>query len=139
MTNHPQNPPTYALPDYQRDSAGKFLPGSGGRPKNSRNAVSRRAIAEIHTLSDAAMQGLKDNIAAKDQKAIQYVLDRILPAGRIVEIDATADGITEAIAEGALSISELKEIAAAIGSLKSLSELEQMREEMAELRRLLQG
>lgn len=69
----------------------------------------------------------------------QQSLDRILPAGRIVEIDATSAGIAEAIADGALSVSELKEIAAAIGSLKNLSELEAMREEMTELRRLLQG
>lgn len=127
------------LAHFKRDESGKFLPGSGGRPVGSRNAVSRKAVAEIHNLSDAALKALKDNVENGDHRAVAYVLDRILPAGRIVEIDASSEGIIAALEDGSLSVAELKDIAAAIGNLKSISEIEEMRLEIADLRRLLRG
>lgn len=70
---------SYPTQEYARQAGGKFAPGPGnpGRAVGSRNTVSRKAIAEIHRLSDAALQGLKDNIAAHDQRAIQYVLGHV--------------------------------------------------------------
>lgn len=135
--HEPLNPPI--LPSLSRDDAGRFLPGSGGRAPGSRNIISKAAIAEIHNLSGSALKALKDNLAAGDQRAAEYVLNKILPAGRVVEIDATSQGITDALADGSLSVAELKDIAAAIGSLKNLSDLESVRNDVAELRKLLRG
>lgn len=126
-------------PVYVRTDGGKFGPGNPGRPVGSRNAVSRKAVAEIHNLSEAALKALKDNVDKGDHRAVAYVLDRILPAGRIVEIDPSATGISEALTDGSLSVAELKDLATAIGNLKSISEIETMRDEIAELRRLLRG
>lgn len=126
---------------YPRQAGGRFAsgPGNPGRIPGTRNAVSRKAIAEIHNLSDAALTALKEAVGKGDMRAVTYVLDRLLPAGRTIQIDATTDGVRDAIENGDLSVTELREVATALNSLKALSELEQLRAEMNDLRKLLRG
>lgn len=130
---------TVDRPNYPRTEGGRFGPGNPGRMPNSRNAVSRKAMSHLHDLSDAALEGLTAAVTAGDFKAISYVIDRLIPSGRIVQLDPTTEGIKEAIQDGDLSISELRELAQALSGLKALTELETLRNEVEDLRRLLRG
>ncbi|MCQ0971542.1 hypothetical protein MLD63_14040 [Paracoccus sp. TK19116] len=121
-----------------RDDRGRFVTSAGRKP-GSRNRVSQQAIAELRSLSDDAFRALRENVSRNDQRAVEFILSRVLPSGRLVEMDLTAEGISEAVAEGEVTLNELKQIAGAASALKNIGEIDQMRRDIEELRKLLCG
>ena len=129
----PLNPPTYSA---DRAANGQFLPGSGGRLPGSKNRVSSAALQAVKDMSSEAVQGLRIRVRAGELAAIVYVLDRVLPKGRTVELLSTDPlAISDAVAAGELTASEAKELAAALASLRDLAEIDDLRARIDELER----
>ncbi|MEI9422022.1 hypothetical protein O7A70_12665 [Mesorhizobium sp. Cs1299R1N1] len=139
MTTHAPDTANFSvvrLPDRQPD--GKFLPGTGGgRAKGSRNIVSAAAIAAIKSMSDTAIHQLREKLNKGDWDAIVFVLNRILPKGRAIELDAIdATTIASSLASGEVTPEEGAAITATIAKLNEIGELEQLRSRIAELERI---
>ncbi len=127
--------------EYLRDQGGRFLAGAGnpGRKVGSRNRATREAIEKIKTLTDEAFIALAENVRKRDQRAVEFILSKVLPEGRLVEIDATGDGIHEAVTAGDLSVAEIRAISAAVANLKKIDEIDSLRAEVDQLRKFLEG
>lgn len=123
-----------------RDPKGRFAVGNPGRTPGSRNKVSMQALAKIRSLTDDAFEALAENVRARDQRAVEYVLDRIVPKGRLIELEAAnSDAVAEALIGGELTADEGKRIASALAALKQMEDLDLIKQRMLEIERLLKG
>jgi hypothetical protein len=123
-----------------RDAQGRLLPGSGGRPKGSRNRVSVQAIAKIRELTDDAFVALAENVQKGDQRAVEYVLDKVIPQGRLIELEAaTPAAVAEALVSGQLSPEETKHISTALAKLSELEDLAAVKQRLVQIEALLRG
>ncbi|MGX5828703.1 hypothetical protein [Mesorhizobium sp. 43Arga] len=117
---------------------GRFAPGNPGRKPGSKNRVSFEAIAAINSMKDVAIEQLRSKLERGDWDAITFILERILPKGRSVELDDTSpSGIASALAEGHLTPDETRSIATALKSLQDVTELAEIRAKLDELEKLL--
>ncbi len=143
------NPPKF---NVERDLHGKFLPGSGGRPKGARNRASRLAQEVFEAESEAVARKAVDLALAGDTIALKIVLDRVNPApkGRSVEIDVppvenphdliTAfAGLLGAAAAGELAPAEAAEIGKLAEGLGKAFELRDLAERVQQLEARLGG
>lgn len=80
-----------------RASNGRFTSGNPGRPRGARNKHSLTSYRALAEMSSTALVQLINNVMAGDQRAIEYILDRILPQGRLIELDPTVEGVSEAL------------------------------------------
>jgi len=137
--DHTQNPAiSTALPDRRPD--GKFVKGGPGRVRGTKNKVSRETLIAIQQMGPDALAGLLDNVGKGDQRAIEFVLERIVGNQRLVELDAaTPDAIAQAIIDGDLNSSEAKAVTASLTSLKMLQDMGTINERMEQLEVLLKG
>ncbi|MCR8827621.1 hypothetical protein [Pseudosulfitobacter koreensis] len=125
-----------------RDSNGRFASGSGniGRPKGSRNRVSQKAMQEIKNMSFDALRVLKENLDRNDTKAAIFVLEKILPNQRTVELDgADVGSIVSALIDGTVSPDEARTISMSIARLKEIDEMDVLEERLAQIEELLKG
>lgn len=106
-----------------------------GRPKGSRNKISRDALAAVKGLTDPAIAALRQQVEAGDMRAIAYVLDRVLPkGGRAVELDAAdANAVRTALIDGDLTPSEAAELAQALAKLNEIEALATLSDRLSEL------
>lgn len=120
-----------------RDPCGRFAsgPGNVGRPRGTKNAVSRNALQAVQALSDLAIAKLRERIDLGDMAAIKLCLEYTLPrGGRTVELETTgADDVGEALAAGDLSPEEADKIASAFGKLQNIHQVEELRQRLDEL------
>lgn len=133
----PDNSPIAWAPE--RSAAGQFLPGSGGRPRGSKNAVSRNALAAVQDLSSLAILKLKDRIIAGDMNAIRLCLEHTLPrGGRTIELDTTdPHGWADALAHGDISPTEAATAAQALVKLNEIAEIGELKTRIDELATLV--
>lgn len=108
-----------------------------GRKLGSKNKVSREAIAKIKDMSDQAFLQLQINLAKGDMRAVEYVLNRLLPAGRILEVDPTPEGIRDHLEHGDFSESEIKAVASVAERLQKIEKIEELERRVDELTTLL--
>lgn len=120
-----------------KDEKGRFAPGNGGRPKGTRNKITREAIEGIKSLKDVAFVSLAAAVAAGELPAVIYVLDRLLPKGRTIELEgATPEDIVKALTSAEITTIEAKDIANTLAKLKNIDEIETLKERLEELERL---
>jgi hypothetical protein len=123
--------------DSGRDGNGRFAstPGNIGRPRGTRNKVSRNALAGVQALAPSAIAKLANLIEAGEMQAIKLVLEYTLPrGGRALELDASdPDAVTNAIVDGDISPDEGDRVASAFGKLAGLRDLETLRQRLDEL------
>lgn len=119
-----------------RNPDGTFARGPG-RKRGSRNRVSREAIEKIKELAPQAFEKLQENLGKGDMRAVEYVLDRVLPAGRILEIDATVGGIRNHLENGDFSESEARAVATVVEKLQKVEKVEELERRLNELTALL--
>lgn len=118
----------------QRLPDGRFAPGSGGRPPGSKNRVSNEALQAVRSMKDLAIQQLAEKLAVGDWNALQFVLERVLPKGRIVEIDsASPSAILTALANGTLTTGEAKDLATVSEKLTAIEQMTELRERIEQL------
>lgn len=127
MTDNP------AMFSVQRLPSGKFAPGSGGRPRGTKNRVSKEAMAAVKDLSSDALQQLTIGVQSGERWAVEYVLNKVLPVGRIVQSDAqTPQELLREFQDGNFTIEEMSKIA---GIFKNISdaEIDQLRKKFDEV------
>jgi hypothetical protein len=109
-----------------RDNLGRFAggPGNTGRPRNSRNAVSRATIKAVTDLFSEAVMVLKNRLAENDLNAAKIVLNIVLPKDRPIEFgeDISPATIEAALADGSITPQE------AYAAAQSLEKLQQVRD-----------
>lgn len=116
-----------------RDSKGRFEKGKAkGRPFGTKNhAVS---ITRLKMMEEHALAKLYACVLNGDMKAISYVLDRILPKDRTIELHGLEiEDLKEALTSGQLSIAEGKELSVALKNIEELESLNDVRKRLAEL------
>jgi hypothetical protein len=102
--------------------------------------VSVQAISKIRDLTDDAFIALAENVKANDQRAVEFVLSRVIPNGRLVELEAANSGaVADALISGQISGLEAKEIATALSKLKELEDLDALKERLLQIEQLLRG
>ena len=121
-----------------RNPDGTFARGPG-RVRGSKNRVSREALRKVKQLSGQAFEKLEENLQRGDMRAVEYILNRVLPAGRALEIDASAEGIRDHLEHGDLSESEARAVASVVEKLHRLERLEILEERLNQLQALLEG
>lgn len=121
MTQNPPSSRVVRLPN------GQFAPGSGGRPPGSKNRVSKEAMAAVKDLSSAALQQLSNGVHSGERWAVEYVLNKILPVGRIVQSDAqTMQELLHEFQDGNFSVEEVSKLATVFKDIND-DEVEEMR------------
>ncbi len=116
-----------------RDSLGRFQKGKAtGRPLGSKNhSVS---ITRLKKMEEQALAKLYACVLNGDMKAIQYVLDKILPKDRTIEFHGLeTEDLKEALVTGQLSIAEGKELSVTLKNLEELESLNEVRKRLADL------
>lgn len=90
-------------------------------------------------MSDEAFEKLRENVSNGDQRAIEFVLSRILPSGRVLEIEATPAGVVAALEDGVLTGDEARHLTTALSKLAELEDLQSVKEKVEELEALLRN
>lgn len=136
MTDNPRSSAEIVPINNGRDASGRFTTGAGnvGRPVGSRNKISNEALASVKSMKDEAIEQLREKLIAGEFAAILFVLERVLPKGRTIELsDATPEAISNALVSGELTTVEAKDVATALAKLSEISELQQLRERLEAL------
>jgi hypothetical protein len=131
--NAPQNNPSSWAPERRAD--GTFAPGHGGRPRGTKNAVSRNALTAVQNLSNLAILKLRERIEAGDMAAIKLCLEFTLPrGGRTIELDtANPTEWADALAHGEVSPTEAAQAAQALVKLNEAGEIAELAKRIAEI------
>jgi hypothetical protein len=137
MSDETQNGASAWAPE--RGSNGQFLPGHGGRPRGSRNAISRNALVAVQNLSSLAIFKLRERIDSGDMAAIRLCLEFTLPrGGRTIEINSDAPSAwADAMAEGDISPTEAATAAQALVKLNEVGEIVELTKRLTELEALI--
>ncbi|MBR1143687.1 hypothetical protein [Bradyrhizobium sp. AUGA SZCCT0431] len=121
-----------------RDEKGRWLRGPG-RPLGSKNKQSSDLMKAVRAMGNRAVANLSDALDAKEQWATTLVLRYCLPNARTQEMHgADPDDIKEAFLAGDISADEMKAIATAIEKLKSVADIDDLRNRLSELEQLLE-
>src|SRR3954454_18747405 len=96
---------------------GTFRPGNLGRPLGARNKATLAAVALLEGEAEALTRRCVELALAGDTTALRLCLERLLPEGRAVrlqlpmrtpaDLDAAAETMSEALAEGAIVLDEV--------------------------------
>lgn len=124
--------------NLKRGPGGRFLPGSGGRPRGSKNKAAAGVHAAIVELGPQAVAVLKNRLNANDTKAALAILKYILPDSRLVELEsADPAGISMALVNGEITPSEAATMAGALGKLANVEQVQRLVERLDELEMLI--
>lgn len=117
-----------------RDNRGRFVKGNPGKPVGARNKLPKITMKRIEAMGDAALEQLWAAIHRSESWAIQLVLQKILPADRMVEFENfTPDDLKEALSNGDISGSEAKALCAVLRDLAEVESLDEIKARLAEL------
>lgn len=127
-----------------RDASGRFLPGHGGKPRGTISKASRAAQALLAGAAETLAEKAIAEALTGNSALLQFLLGRILPRERVVEIDlpalvAPSDALTaqarivEALAAGEISASEATALATAIASFSRTAETVELDDRLREL------
>ncbi|WP_353641398.1 hypothetical protein [Mesorhizobium sp. WSM2239] len=117
---------------------GRWASGNPGRKPGSKNKISNEVLQSIRDMRGDAIQKLWELIMAGDFKAITYVLDKILPRDRTVQMDdASPSTVAEMLISGEASPDEVRSIATALARLNEIGELADIRNKLDQLEKLL--
>ena len=124
----------------ERDNAGRFKPGQGGRPPGVRNRKPSGALAAIQAMSDVALAKLAEAVARGDFAAIRLVLEYTLPrGGRTIDLDSTADPneLIASVTSGEISPDEFARIAQGWKTASEAADLADIKAQILELEQLV--
>jgi len=128
MTDDHRNFTVLQLPN------GQFAKGNPGRQIGTKNRVSRETLQSIFGMKDVALEELQNLITQGDMRAIVFVLDRILPSKRTVQLDDTSPAnILDLLASGDLAPDEASAIATTIARLVDVGLVADLERRISEL------
>lgn len=124
-----------------RDTLGRFAsgPGNTGRPRNSRNAVSRATIKAVTDLFSEAVMVLKMRLAENDLNAAKIVLNIVLPKDRPIEFgeDISPATIEAALADGSITPQEAYAAAQSLEKLQAVRDFDDLQRRVEEMEQAL--
>lgn len=105
-----------------RDSQGRFTNGNHGRPLGAKNKTPKAVLKQIQAMEQAAVQKLWEAVCSGEKWAVEFVLSKILPAQRTIEMEnLSAKDVKQALQDGDITPEEARTMTLA---LKPLMELE---------------
>lgn len=123
---------------YRVPGGTHFATGNPGRPVGSKNKISNAAMQSVKSMKDDAIEQLKQKVANGDWQAILFVLDRVLPKGRTVELDGvTPNDIASMLTNGEITTAEAKDIAVALAKLAEVGRIDAIDQRIEQLEKLL--
>jgi hypothetical protein len=128
------------LSDSGRDPRGRFVSGPTniGRPLGAKGQHNREMLRRVKELAPIAFQKLSDALDRGERFAVEFVLNRVLPQSRTIELEGTTvDDVKAAMQNGDISTAEAKELSATLEKLNDIGELNDLRERLAGLEKLL--
>ena len=128
------------LSESGRDQRGRFasVPANIGRPLGAKGQYSREMLRKVKELAPTAFQKLCDALDRGERWGVEFVLNRVLPQSRTIELEgSTVDDVKAALQNGDISTAEAKEMSATLAKLSEISELNDLRGRLAELEKLL--
>ena len=124
--------------EVPRDHRGRFGPGNPGRKPGSRNRNALGTLSALGELSSKAIAVLSRKLDSGDLRAAAIVLKHVLPEGRPIELPSSdPNAWADAMAEGLISPEEASKAATALGKLKDVAEISDLRCRLDELEALL--
>lgn len=128
------------LSESGRDPRGRFasVPANIGRPLGAKGQHNREMLRKVKELAPTALQKLSDALDRGERFAVEFVLNRVLPQSRTIDLEgATVDDVKAALQNGDISTVEAKEMSATLAKLNEISELSDLRARLEELEKLL--
>ena len=120
-----------------RDDKGRFLRGPG-RQFGSKNKQAAELMKAVRAYGPRAVEKLSTALDNNERFAIELILKYCLPSARTIEMEgAEPEDIKQAFISGDLSAEETKSIATAMEKLKNVQDLDDLRDRLAELEKLL--
>lgn len=117
-----------------RETNGRFAKGNSGRPKGAKGKTSKEALERVKAMKDGAIQKLWEAVNHGERWAIEFVLSKVLPTGRTLELEGVAPHIVEnAVMDGEISFDEAKNLASTLRSLKEMQELDEIATRLSNL------
>src|SRR5215211_7837673 len=123
-----------------RTRPGTFRPGNPGRPAGARNRATLAALVLLEGEAEALTRRCVELALAGDTVAMRLCLERLLPKTRslrlqlpmrsLADLDAAAETVSEALAEGTIVLDE-------VATLTGLIEVRRRLLEATELERCL--
>lgn len=124
-----------------RDAFGRFAsgPGNTGRPRNSRNTVSRATIKAVTDLFSEAVMVLRKRLSENDLNAAKIILSIVLPKDRPIEFgeDISPATIEAALADGSITPQEAYAAAQSLEKLQAVRDFDDLQRRVEEMERAL--
>ena len=122
---------------------GTFQPGNPGRRPGVRNRATMAAMALLEGETEAITRKAVELAKAGDTVALRLVLERLLPKSRTVRIDLpmrtlgdldqAGETVREALAEGAVTLDEVRSLAGLLEARRRLIETTELERRLAAL------
>ena len=120
------------------DSEGEWIPANIGRPLGAKGQYSREMLRKVKDLAPTAFQKLCDALDRGGRWGVEFVLNRILPQSRTIELEGTSvDDVKAALQSGDISTAEAKELSVTLEKLNDIGELSDLRARLAKFEKLL--
>jgi hypothetical protein len=117
-----------------RDAAGRFTHGNAGRPLGAKGKISRETLETVKSMKDGALQGLFTAIGRGERWAVEFVLSKVLPENRTIELEGMSpEDIRAALNAGDISPDEAKALANVAKNLGEMDMLEAIHARVKEL------
>jgi hypothetical protein len=129
------------LSDMGKDQRGRFASGPNniGRPLGAKGKANREMLQNLKALGPKAFEKLCEALDRGERWGVEYILNRVLPLSRTIELEGTTvDDVKAALKNGDISTGEAKEMSATLAKLNEISDLDDLRERLSELEKLLQ-
>lgn len=127
--------------DSGRAPDGRFLPGTGGRKKGSRNkSPGLSTLIAVNGLASEAVSFLGEQMRAGNMAAIKLILDYTLPrGGRPIDLDGTMEPneLIEAATSGEISPDEFARLAQGWKTAAEASDVKELSHKVEELELLI--
>ena len=125
------------------DKPWRFQPGNPGRRPGVRNKATIAAMALLEGETEAITRKAVELAKAGDTVALKLVLERLLPKSRAVRIDLpmrtledldqAGETVREALAEGAVTLDEVRSLAGLLEARRRLIETTELERRLAAL------
>jgi len=124
----------------ERDSLGRFAKGNSGRPFGAKNKASREVLNKVKAMEEGAIQKLWEAVCLGEQWAVTFVLSKLLPNGRTIELEGlTPKDLQEALTCGDISPEEGRILVNILKNLNEIESLDQIKEKLEELEGMVKG
>ena len=126
-----------------RGAGGRFAPGNPGKRPGTRNRATMAALALLEGEAEALTRRCVEMALAGDATAMRLCLDRLLPKGRAVrlrlplrtlsDLDQATEAISDALAEGSVTLDEVPALTGLVEARRRLLETTELERRLAAL------